>query len=96
MRRNQDQIVEELSNKLGGRFSLTTLVIKRMRDYYSGGRTFMPKVKNQSEMFDIVLNEIEEGKIDLLKPGEMTEEAGEQAASESDEQVSPEDVLGEA
>ncbi len=70
MKRNQDQRVEDLSGLVGGRFSLTALVIKRMREYYSGGRTFMPKIQNQSEFFDLILDEIENQEITLVFPDE--------------------------
>jgi DNA-directed RNA polymerase subunit K/omega len=63
--KSQAQRIEELSNKVGGRFKLTTLALKRIRSFYVGGRTFMPKVRNLDELFENVLDEIEEGKITL-------------------------------
>lgn len=63
--KSQAQRIEELSNKMGGRFRLTTLALKRIRSFYVGGRTFMPKVRNLDELFENVLDEIAEGKITL-------------------------------
>jgi len=60
--------VEELSKKVGGRFKLTALIQKQVAQYVRGGRTFMPNVKNLDELFDYVLDEIEQGKIQLLLP----------------------------
>ena len=75
MRASQEGRVEELSEKVGGRFRLTTLVQKQMRDYLRAGRTFMPNVKNVDELFDYILDEIEDGKIQLLPPkGRQAEE----------------------
>lgn len=70
VRKSKEQQVEELSEKLGGRFRLTVLVQKKMADYVKGGRTFMPDVKNMDELFQYVLGEIEEGRIGLKPPEE--------------------------
>ncbi len=68
MRVSQEGRVEELSEKAGGRFKLTTLIQKQMRDYVRAGRTFMPDVKNVNELFNYILDEFEEGKIQLSLP----------------------------
>jgi hypothetical protein len=66
--------VEELSRLVGGRFRLTTLIQKQAREYYRGGRAFMPSVRNLDELFNYILNEVEEGKVDLVLPGEVEEQ----------------------
>jgi DNA-directed RNA polymerase subunit K/omega len=68
MVRSQEQKVEELSKQVGGRFVLTALIQKRMREYHLGGRTFMPDVRNLNELFELVLEEIEQGQITLELP----------------------------
>lgn len=73
--RSEEGRVEELSRAVGGRFKLTTLIQKQARQYYEGGRAFMPSVRNFDDLFNYILDEIEQGKIDLVLPGEM-EEAG--------------------
>jgi DNA-directed RNA polymerase subunit K/omega len=73
--RSEEGRVEELSRAVGGRFKLTTLIQKQARQYYEGGRAFMPSVRNFDDLFNYILDEIEQGKIDLILPGEM-EEAG--------------------
>ncbi len=66
--KSKEARVEELSKKVGGRFKLTALIQKQVAQYVKGGQTFMPNVRNLDELFDYVLNEIEEGKIQLLLP----------------------------
>lgn len=68
MRKSKEQMIEELSLKVGGRFKLTALVQKKTADYVKGGRTFMPDVRNLDELFIHVLNEVEEGRIRLSMP----------------------------
>ncbi len=46
------------------------LVQKQAREYYRGGRAFMPNVRNLDELFNYILDEVEEGKISLTLPGE--------------------------
>lgn len=65
MERSQEHRVEELSKKIGGRFQLTSLIQKRMREYHLGGRAFMPDVRNLDELFELVLGQIEDGQIEL-------------------------------
>ena len=65
MEKSKEQKVEELSKKVGGRFRLTSLIQKRMREYHLGGRAFMPDVKNLDELFGLVLGQIEDGQIEL-------------------------------
>lgn len=70
MAKTTGQRVEELSRELGGRFKLTSLVQKRVRDYHITGRAFMPKVKNLHELFELVLDQVENGEIQLQLPEE--------------------------
>ncbi len=70
MEKSEEGRVEELSRQVGGRFKLTVLVQKQAREYYRGGRAFMPNVRNLDELFNYILDEIEEGKISLTLPGE--------------------------
>ncbi len=70
--------IEELSKKVGGRFRLTALVQKQAREYVRGGGAFMPRVRNLDELFRYILDEIEQGRIRLLLPGEERKEESEQ------------------
>jgi DNA-directed RNA polymerase subunit K/omega len=83
MRRSEEGRVEELSRMVGGRFKLTTLIQKQALEYYRGGRAFMPTVRNFDELFNYILDEIEEGRIELLLPGEREAEAAEAAEHEA-------------
>jgi DNA-directed RNA polymerase subunit K/omega len=74
MRSGTEGRVEELSKLVGGRFKLTTLVQKQAREYIRGGRAFMPSVRNMDELFEYILDEIEQGRIQLLLPGEQETE----------------------
>lgn len=85
MKRDGEDRVESLSKKVGGRFKLTSLVQKQARDYYAGGRAFMPSVRNLDELFNYILDEIEEGKIALKLPEERKaeQEKAEESAEKS-------------
>jgi len=65
MQKSQEQRVEELSKLVGGRFALTALVQKRMRDYHLSGRAFMPNTRDLNELFELVLDQVENGVIRL-------------------------------
>jgi hypothetical protein len=69
MKQSEEGRVEELSRLVGGRFKLTALIQKQAREYYAAGRTFMPSVRNFDELFNHILDEIEQGKIVLELPG---------------------------
>jgi len=69
MRQSEEGRVEELSRLVGGRFRLTALIQKQAREYYSAGRAFMPSVRNFDELFNYILDEVEQGKIALALPG---------------------------
>lgn len=85
MRRGEEGRVDELSKKTGGRFKLTVLIEKQARDYYAGGRAFMPSVRNVDELFNYILDEIEEGKVVLELPEpSQTDEAPSAAAGASE------------
>ncbi|MFO8006221.1 MAG: hypothetical protein R6V05_00640 [Candidatus Brocadiia bacterium] len=73
MRKSPEARVEDLSKRLGGRFKLTTLVEKQAKQYVRGGRAFMPSVRNLHELFEFILDEVDEGRIGLLLPGEEEE-----------------------
>jgi len=62
---SQEHRVEELSKKVGGRFRLTALIQKQLRDYHLAGRAFMPKVRNLDELFELVLDQVESNDIKL-------------------------------
>ena len=68
MRESQEHRVEELSKKVGGRFKLTSLVQKQVRQYHLVGRAFMPDVKNLNELFELVLDQVENDEIQLRLP----------------------------
>ncbi|MHC4481168.1 MAG: DNA-directed RNA polymerase subunit omega [Planctomycetota bacterium] len=86
MKQSEEGRVEELSRALGGRFKLTALIQKQAREYYMGGRAFMPSVRNFDELFNYILDEIEQGKIGLLLPGQAEEAEAETDAPEQDEE----------
>ena len=68
MEKSQEQRVEELSKKVDGRFRLTSLVQKQMREYHLAGRAFMPNVRNVNELFEYVLDQVENSEIRLERP----------------------------
>ncbi len=82
MRESEEGRIEELSHTLGGRYKLTTLVQKQAREYVRGGGAFMPSVRNLDELFRYILNEIEEGRIKLLLPGEIEQRQAEEQQEE--------------
>jgi len=73
MEKSQEARVEDLSKKIEGRFKLTTLIQKQMRDYILGGRAFMPDVANIDELFDYILDEVEAGRLELVEPEKQPE-----------------------
>jgi len=85
MDRSQEQRVEELGKKAGGRFKLTALVQKRMRDYHMTGRAFMPRVRNLDELFELVLDQVEGGEIRLRLPQEKPKPLKQLGGGSSDE-----------
>jgi len=70
MERSEEGRVEDLSRMVGGRFKLTVLIQKQAREYYRGGRAFMPSVRNLHELFNYILDEVEDGKVSLKLPEE--------------------------
>lgn len=68
MKETEEARVERISGIVGGRFRLTTLVQKRMRDFHKMGRAFMPTVRNFDELFNVVLDEVEQRKLELILP----------------------------
>ena len=70
----EEEKVEMLSQKVGGRFRLTALVQKQIAHYIEGGRTFMPDVRNLDELFRYVLDEIDEDQIQLNLPEDAERE----------------------
>ena len=82
MERSEEGRVEELSRQVGGRFKLTALIQKQAREYYRGGRAFMPNVRNLDELFNYILDEVEEGKVVLTLPGEGEGEGEEEEEEE--------------
>jgi len=65
MAASEEDRIEHLSKLVGGRFKLATLLQKQAREYYAGGRAFMPSVRNLDELFNYILEEVEQGKITL-------------------------------
>ncbi|MFW5923192.1 MAG: DNA-directed RNA polymerase subunit omega [Planctomycetota bacterium] len=82
------QRIEDLSNKMGGRFKLTSLIQKRVREYHVTGRAFMPRVKNFHELFELVLDQIEQGEIRLRLPEEAPPTFKEPAQDEEAQHLS--------
>lgn len=69
---------EEIVQRIGGRFKLTSLIQHRMRELMEGGRPLVER-RGRSDL-EIVIEEIAEGKIALNMSGEP--EATEESASE--------------
>jgi DNA-directed RNA polymerase subunit omega len=63
------KITDELIQKLGGRFQLSSLVQKRLQELNAGAR-FLVEPKDGETLFDTVLREIAENKIFLEPPSE--------------------------
>ncbi|NLW49996.1 MAG: hypothetical protein GXY85_04020 [Candidatus Brocadiaceae bacterium] len=83
--KSQEGRVEELSKLVGGRFRLTVLIQKQAQEYYAAGRTFMPSVRNFDELFNYILDEIEDGTIQL---------AEREPGAEIEPGLQPSDLLG--
>jgi len=72
----QDLRNEDLINKIGGRFKLTSLIQKRWRELMMGARPMIEP--GNLTPIEIVIREIREGKIDLgdeQAEGETTAES---------------------
>lgn len=76
---SQEGRVEALSKKIGGRFKLTAIVQKQMREYVRGGRAFMPSVRNTHELVDLILDMIENDELDLTLAAEEAPESLEES-----------------
>ena len=73
--------LERLTQKVGGRFKLTALLQKRLAELVKGSPALVDLPSNN--FFEVALREIEEGRIELLRP--WTTEAAPRAVSESAE-----------
>lgn len=65
--------LERLTQKVGGRFRLTALLQKRLSELVKGSPPMVDLASNN--FFEVALREIEEGRIELLRPW-TTEEGG--------------------
>ena len=63
---------DEIIEKLGGRFKLASLIQRRWLELIQGGRP-MVDPKGLTDM-EVVIREIEEGKIDFEAPEDMPED----------------------
>jgi len=75
--------LERLTQKVGGRFRLTTLLQKRLTELVKGSPPLVDLPA--SDYFEIALREIEEGKIELLRPW-TAEKEGPFALAEGEEE----------
>jgi DNA-directed RNA polymerase subunit omega len=75
--------LEELLNKVGGKYKLVTLFQKRMRELQRG----MPRLVNidSTNLWDVVSKEIMEAKVDLVMGEEADHMRKELALRESEE-----------
>ncbi len=62
---------EELVNKVGGRFKLTTLIQKRLAVLNRGSQAYVDDPTGESDNLQIVVREILENKIQLREDGEL-------------------------
>lgn len=58
--------LERLTQKVGGRFRLTSLLQKRLAELVNGSPPLVDTAA--SDYFEIALSEIEEGRIEILRP----------------------------
>ena len=58
--------LERLTQKVGGRFRLTSLLQKRLSELVKGSPALVDLPSNN--FFEVALREIEEGRIELLRP----------------------------
>ena len=58
--------LEKLTQKVGGRFRLTALLQKRLAELVRGSPALVDLPSNN--YFEVALREIEEGRIELLRP----------------------------
>ena len=84
MKETEEARVERISGMVGGRFRLTTMVEKRMKDFHKMGRAFMPTVRSFDELFNIVLDELESGKYELILRQQQQEKLREVLETESE------------
>ena len=67
---NVDRL-ERLTQKVGGRFRLTALLQKRLAELVKGSPPLVDLPA--ADYFEIALSEIEEGRIELLRPWNVEE-----------------------
>ena len=60
MAKSQEGRVEDIGRELGGRFKLTSLLQKQLREYVKGGRAFMPSVRNTHDLVSYILDLVAE------------------------------------
>ena len=72
--------LEQLTQKVGGRFRLTALLQKRLSELVKGSPPLVDLPSNN--YFEIALREIEEGRIELLRPW-TAQDGVQQAVAES-------------
>ena len=65
--------LERLTQKVGGRFRLTSLLQKRLAELVKGSPPLVDLPSK--DLFEVALHEIEEGKIELLRPWTAEERA---------------------
>ena len=74
--------LEKLTQKVGGKFRLTALLQKRLSELVKGSPALVDLPSNN--YFEVALREIEEGRIELLRPW-RADEAAPRALTESAE-----------
>ena len=74
--------LEKLTQKVGGRFRLTALLQKRMAELVKGSPPML-EVSNEvaDNLFEIALQEIEAGRIELIRPWSAEDALSSGAAS---------------
>ena len=86
-------LIDELVKKVGGRYKLTVLIQKRMRELNRDPSTLFEK--NPMKPFDRVLHEINEGTIELVDEEEYRKYIRDHLASEGAEQLLQEEEAEE-
>ena len=72
--------LERLTQKVGGRFRLTVLLQKRLVELVKGSPPLVDLPSNN--FFEVALREIEEGRVELLRPW-TNEEAAPRAVTDT-------------
>jgi len=75
-----DISLQDLAEKVGGRFKLSVLIQKRLRELLKGSPRLIEM--DAARPMDIAMREVQEGLIQLIPPSEVEEEGEEKSEEE--------------